>query len=375
MRNGTPLMSPIELLEAAQQDLLTLARLAAVEGRLDEAEQLLDGADAADVPVRLTRLAIAAARERHVEAAQGYRQLLSEVEDLPEAVFGLASSLAYQGLYEQAQPYFERLVQLMPEQGRFHYHLGRNLLELEQPGEALESLAHSLELDPHNIDTYLVLSRTLSVAGQGQQAREVIELGLQILPEQPHLLNELANLQMLQGQLEAAALSARRVAEAHPENAAAQANSALALLAQRRFQEVIDFCSGQTHKSAALWALQAAALEELDQLEEASAAYEQAAQFGECDWETFNNWGLLLLRLGQDAEAEAALLRARRRAPLRPEPCLNLALVWARHPQGVAQALELLDEIVQRPRLGESIKDQAQRLERHLRECANAAGE
>ncbi|MBS2039646.1 tetratricopeptide repeat protein [bacterium] len=349
--------------------LLTLARLAAAEGRLEEADEILDGIRGLGpvaVQVRLTRLALTAAREQHEQAGRGYQSLLNEVPDLPEAIYGMASSLANQGLYEQALPHFQRLVELVPGQGRFHYHLGRNFLELDRPGEALESLAEALDLDPTEVDVYLVLSRTLSAIGQVDQARSLIEYGLQVLPDQPHLLNELANLQMLQGQIQDAAQSARRVAEARPDNLAAQANSALALLAQGRFAEAVEFCQLQEPKSSPLWAVQAAALEELEQLEEASQSYRQAARFADCDWNTLNNWGLLLLRLGRDAKAEKVLMRARRLAPLRPEPRLNLALTWARHSEGGPQALELLQELLELRGLPEALRDQALRLQRHL---------
>ena len=250
----------------------------------------------------------------------------------------------------------------MPENGRFHYHLGRNWLELERLEEALDCFARSLELDPCQPDTYLVISRTLNLTRQYAQAQELLELGLQLMPDQPHLLNELTNLHLLRGQVSQAAERAEQVARQLPENPAAQANQANLLLAQGRVQEALELCQSQEKKSASLWMVQATALEELERLDEAAQAYECATRSEGSDWSAWNNWGLVLLRLGRDSQAGPVLEQAMALAPGRPEPVLNLALCWAREAESASQARQLLEELLTRPKLASGLREQAERL-------------
>ena len=357
--------------------LVALARLRAIEGKLEEADEVLDGIvnpGSLQLQIRLTRLALTCARQEFEGAARGYRSLLEHHPDLPDALYGLASSLAHQGLYEEAQPAFQRLTEILPENGQLYYHLGRNLLELERADEALEALATSLELDPYHVDTYLVLSRSLSAIGHAAQALELLQEGLQRLPGQPHLSNELTNVQLLLGQVEAAAHSASQLARELPDNLPAQQNAALLLLAQNRFQEVLEFCAGLPEQSASLWSIRATALEQLGRGQEASQAYQQASKLADCDWSILNNWGLLLLQQGEDQRAARVLTRACQKARMQPEPYLNLALVHARRPGGAARALEILEALLELPRLPSNLDEQARRLQSVLLTSSSSNG-
>lgn len=181
--------------------LLTLARIAAADADTEGAEKLLRRAEAVGdtAETRLTRACLDAARQDHARAVQGFRALLAEQPERLDALFGLACALAYQELYDEALACFESLTRLAPEEAVYHYHLGRNYLELQRLDEAVDSLSRALTEDPHHVDSFLVLSRTLQRAGQTEDARELLEMGLRLMPAQTHLLNELANLRLQQG--------------------------------------------------------------------------------------------------------------------------------------------------------------------------------
>ena len=101
--------------------------------------------------------------------------------------------------YAEALDYFQKLTELAPENAHYHYHLGRNLLELQRVDEAVDSLSRSLTEDPQHVDSYLVLSRALSLANQSGDAEELLEMGLKLMPRQNHLANELSNLRLRRG--------------------------------------------------------------------------------------------------------------------------------------------------------------------------------
>lgn len=181
--------------------LLTLARIAAADADTEGAEKLLQRAEAGgqNAETRLTRACLDAARQDHERAVAGFRTLLADQPARLDALFGLASALAYQENYAEALDYFQKLTELAPENAHYHYHLGRNLLELQRVDEAVDSLSRSLTEDPQHVDSYLVLSRALSLANQSGDAEELLEMGLKLMPRQNHLANELSNLRLRRG--------------------------------------------------------------------------------------------------------------------------------------------------------------------------------
>jgi len=65
-------------------------------------------------------------------------------------------------------------------------------------------------------------------------------------------------------------------------------------------------------------------------LQEALRAFARARTLDPENTEVLTNLGAVLFELGIDEDARAVLEEARRRAPMRPEPVLTLALVWER---------------------------------------------
>lgn len=187
------------------ESLLTLARIAAADADIEGADKLLQRAEAAGetAETRLTRACLDAARQDYDRAVQGFHLILDEQPERQDALLGLASALAYQEHFEQALPYWEKLTRLAPEEARFHYHLGRNYLELQRLEEAVDSLSRALTEDPQHVDSFLVLSRTLQKAGQPEDAQELLEMGLKLMPQQAHLANELSNLRLQRGDRQA----------------------------------------------------------------------------------------------------------------------------------------------------------------------------
>ena len=181
--------------------LLALARIAAADSDVEGAEKLLQRAEAAGhtAETRLTRACLDAARQDHSQAVEGFRKILADQPERVDALSGLASALAYQEQYAEALPLWEKLTALAPEEALYHYHLGRNYLELQRLDEAVDSLSRALTEDPHHVDSFLVLSRTLHQAGQPGVAQELLEMGLKLMPEQAHLSNELSNLRLQRG--------------------------------------------------------------------------------------------------------------------------------------------------------------------------------
>ena len=241
-------------------------------------------------------------------------------------------------------------------------------IELDQLDEAVDALSRALELDPLFPDSYVSLARIASIAQRPEQAREILNAGLQLMPGQAQLLAELTNASVIAGDLDGGAEVAETLASQAPHDPTAQNNFALHLLANRQFKDVIELCTGlhgRGVRSASLSCTLANAYEAIGDMESAMAVYAEAARHETSDWQAPNNLGLLLLQMGESRvvpEAIELFKEANRREPSQIEPLLNLALAYARTEKR-AKALDLARYVASYDlRPDHPVKEQATRL-------------
>lgn len=321
--------------------LTTLAKAHLVEGELEQAERLVSRLEAKgkSPDTVILRANLAGQRGDLAQARALYAEATRAQPPRAEAFYGLGIFTAEAGDFRASLPLFQKAVELAPKAGILHYHLGRNHLELEQAEQAVQHLVQAIELNPLYPPAYLVLARILTMSGNPENARTLLQEGLRLMPNQPRLMSELTNVSLLGGDVGGAYQTAAKLAQEHPDDPAAQTNLALMLLAQARYDEVLGICQrmelrGRT--TAALKCVEAMAKDARTPQDTAGAirAYEEAMGLDPSDWTAPNNLGQLLLKLPESdrfiPRAITVLEEAVRRAPNQLEPQLNLALAYAR---------------------------------------------
>lgn len=357
--------------------LLTLAKLASVDGDWPRAEELVNRATKGgveDADSRLVRAALASEKGDLDGARALYTQVIRDAKPpRAEAHFGLGFLLAAQEDFPGARKAFEKAVELEPEVAAYRFHLARILLALEELKLALPHLERALELNPTHPPTYVVWSVVLQQLGEMETAENLLRQGLKILPEQPDLLNQLGAVLAARGNVKEAIGITKRLAVQFPDDAAVQGNLARMMMATGQRQDALNLCRGLAARglsTAQTKSIEAMVLESTEppDIEGAITAWREAMDLDPEDWSSANNLGNLLMRIDEgDADerltAAADLLEeALRRAPSRVEPLLNLALVTARRGDK-AKAQSLARDVLKKaPADEKELREQAERL-------------
>ena len=355
--------------------LLTLAKLATVEGEWQRAETLVrratHGGKENDADSLLVQAALASQRGEPELARSLYEQVTRLTPPRAEAFFGLGFLLAGQEQFASARPMLQRAVELDPEVAPYRFHLARVMLAQEELQTALPHLEKALELNPLYPPVYMAWATVLMHLGELATAEDLLRQGVKLLPEEPELLNLLGSVLAARGDLAGALAIAEALVRDYPDVPGLHGNQARLLMALGRGKEALAICreqEGRGRTTAQLKFLEAMVLETEDppDLDGSAAAYREAMKLDPEDWAPANNLGNLLLRQEKVPggpgvkRAIEALEDARRRGPQQVEPVLNLALAYARHGD-TERSKALAAEILQKSS-DPSAHEQAERL-------------
>ena len=266
-----------------------------------------------------------------------------------------------------ARAQWERAAELSPETGIYHYHLARCLIELGELDPAVDRLARAIELEPKNPDAYIALAQITGILQKADDARKILELGLEQMPGHPQLMMELTKASFVAEDLEVGLKAAADLAARTPDDPIAQNNHALHLLAHGRFKDVVELCTSLRDRgiiSAQLSCSLADAYEALGDVANAIAVCTEAVAQDPDDWQAPNSLALLILQSADDhvvPEAIEFLKEANRRDPDQIEPLLNLALAYARINEP-GKALDLARVAASRLSAEHPLKEQADRV-------------
>lgn len=367
-------------LRASKDDrtaLLTLAKLASVEGDWAQAEELVARATRGgveDADSLLVKAALAAQREDVNGARALYSQVIRDAKPpRAEAYFGLGYLLASLEDFAGARKALETAVELEPEVAPYRFHLARILFAQEELKAALPHLEKALALNPLYPPVYAVWSLVLLQLGELKTAEDLLRQGLKLLPDHPELLGLLGNVLAARGEVPESLGIAQHLARQFPDDAGVQGNLARMLMATGHRAEALELCralSGRGLATAQTKSIEAMVLEAAEPPDEtgAAAAWRAAMKLAPDEWAAANNLGNLLMRSQAGsaernvAEAIQVLEEARRRAPDRAEPVLNLALAFARQ-EDKAKAQAMAREVLRlAPESATDLREQAERL-------------
>ena len=224
--------------------------------------------------------------------------------------------------YADADTLYRATLRRNPAATMAHINLGIRLLERPQPSidEARTHFETAVRLEPANADAQVNLGAVLQKMGRLEEAADVYRDALRLRPDAAGARNNLgATLEQL-GRVEEAAAEYRESLRLAPDSSATHSNLGRALLAMGRADEAaaelrealrLDPTLASTHY------LLGTALAEQGRLDEAVPAFQIALQDPvlKGSAEVHNDFGVVLGRLGRQAEAVAQFREALRLNP------------------------------------------------------------
>jgi Flp pilus assembly protein TadD len=156
---------------------------------------------------------------RRAEAEQGYLRALALVPDNIEALNNLAIVQAELGKNELAVDVLHRLRRLRPRDPLVNFSLGRTLLQLNRPDDALLALERAVELKAKSPDAQYCLGLARAKSGNHDGAIVAYATALRAKPDFTEALTNLCDEYMIQGDWQSALDAADATIRLFPDHA------------------------------------------------------------------------------------------------------------------------------------------------------------
>lgn len=329
---------------------IAIANLQMDRGAFREAINTADEILAIDPGNVDVRLLLAAAYENIRNgrmAEQYYRDVLRLQPDLPEVYFRLGNLYTRMAKYPEAIEAYHEATAIAPDFYQARYNLARVYLEIQDVDKAIAELDAVLKLRPNFDQASLLLGLTYERLGRWEEAREVYRQAVQEARTHEGFRERIAETYLRAGDLAGALAELRAIAADRPGDVAVLNRIALLLLemreheeAQKTLEEVLALdadnrearfylaisLEGQEKYTEALVELnkieprwekygdvvihKGFVFGHLDRLDEALAAFEEAARLKPKDGNARYLLGVTHLRRKEYAQAVAAIEQA-----------------------------------------------------------------
>lgn len=211
--------------------------------------------------------------------------------------------------FDEALAYYEMAAATDPELTAAWHQLARALFAAQRYEEAVLAYERVMVLDPTPVaDVYHTLSLSYLALGNPTMARDVLERGLQVYPEQrPYYLN-MAETFRAEGDLETADSWYARMLQRWPNDAQAWAARAQTAAEAGRFDDAVAYYQEATNnqpEGAGYWMSLASTLAETGQTVAAAEAYRRAMALQPDNLSLWLHAGRFLAETGQRDEARA----------------------------------------------------------------------
>ena len=170
-------------------------------------------------------------------AEAAYRAVLAEVPEHVPAVVRLAELLGQSDRLEEARGVVDAGLLVAPDSPPLLSQRGTFRLIAGDPEGAVEDLRAAIELNPEFIEARIRLSELFAQSQRLEEAREVIEGGLAVLPDAPPLVAQRGVLRLFAGDPDGAIADLRSALEMNPGLASARDRLWRVLMELNRGQE------------------------------------------------------------------------------------------------------------------------------------------
>ena len=123
--------------------------------------------------------------------------------------------------YQSAHQSYVKALEQHPGDVTIHNKIGQNLINDMRFDQATVWLAQSLDIEPSNDTTRVLLASAMDQSGYSESALSIIRGGLLLKPDSPQLLREVANLLINEGAFTEAQTQLTKVIKANPRDALA----------------------------------------------------------------------------------------------------------------------------------------------------------
>ena len=302
-----------------------------------------------DIQATLTRALTDHRSGRPVEAERGYRRVLSQEPENPDAL-RLLGVLVYQaGRTGEGLRLMRKAAKVGAEDPTVHMDLARALAEQGETGAAAASLRTAADLDPDNPAIWGSLAFTLLQRGDAGEATECFRNSLALDGSNADLHLGLGNALRDEGTLDAAAAAVRKAialrsdyAEAHMNlgNILLELNDVEPAIASHRRAVRLKPNLALAHHNLGI------AYRAAGRLEEAAGSFRQSSALDPAGFDSPFSLGVALKDLGRFDDALEYLNRARR---LRPgdAPCARAIGLLLRDMDRPREALDHLGAAIE----------------------------
>jgi len=281
---------------------------------------------------------------------------------LPHYYLGIA--LARIGEPANAIEILERATNLDRNHGLSFFELGTQYVVAGETEKAERALTRSIRLNPNHAQSYLILSQLLLRLNRLNEASELLTRALRHNADDLLLIEAHIDLLLILGRAESALNLCRQLVTSKP-NYQTWLKLGLVAVAIGKSQDAVAAFSQAIDIEPDRWE----AHYNLGEIFFAQGLYqlsrrhfEQAIALTAKDYKPYNGLGLLMLHLGQTGkETEILLQKAQTLAPDRPEPLLNLALLFAKQGRK-KKANALISKLLEKQDVTPGLRGEAERL-------------
>jgi serine/threonine-protein kinase len=252
-------------------------------------------------------------RKDYTRAADLFQKTLAIQPNHYDAHVFLGLILANQKKEKEAEEMYRKAVRIEPDTFDAYYNLGKLLLDMDRPNEAITPLRRARELDPKLADAHIGYGFALYKAKRYAEAIPVFQEAIRLKPTEPIAYKNLVAVYRALKRPGDAESAVHQVIKLDPKNARTHIQLGDVCLEQRAwdrakkaFEAAIQldqnnprglFGRGIAHQGQQNWTA-------------AIADYREAARPNLKSAPLFNRLGLVLLQVGDDADAAAAFRQA-----------------------------------------------------------------
>ena len=156
------------------------------------------------------------------ESLEAYQAAVGEQPNDPRALNNLGQLLVRAGRAQEAIPYFEKAVQLMPDTWAYQFNRARAYAQLKQWDAAIAGYQRAGHLFPDDYATQYNLAQALQASGDAKAALPAYERAITLAPGQPDFQLSYASALEAASRPQDAAAVYRRYLELEPESPEAE---------------------------------------------------------------------------------------------------------------------------------------------------------
>ncbi|MFL5241217.1 MAG: tetratricopeptide repeat protein [Gemmataceae bacterium] len=282
--------------DVALERSLLLAQRGEVDGVQSQLRPLIDRGHPQTVQI-LEALAKGYLRVFRLEEAEKcLKEWLEHDPKSAEANLLLGWSMQQKGMAAESINYFRRSVELDPDNAVPHFQLAMALIDNVQPDEAIDDLRYLAKVQPNNPTVLVSLARCEHALGEIEEARATLDEVLSNYPNNPGALIERGVLANNTESPATAEVYLKKALEIDPSNPQGNFNYHLCLIKQGKEKEAAE---------------QQAKIRRIDQdLHDSADLLTSRIPAMPDNPVVHYQAGVILLRLGNDREAERMLFRA-----------------------------------------------------------------